>query len=349
MQFYGDLHIHIGRTSRGEPVKITGSKHLTIENIFRAAEFEKGLDLIGIVDAACSGVMSDLTALIEQGKLKTLENGGLRLGKTTLFLGSEVELAHGPRAAHFLAFFPTLEKVRSYARALKPYLTNPSLSTQRLKTSADHWLEIVKKNRGVALAAHAFTPHKGVYGSCVSRLGEMFARPADLAGLELGLSGTTKMAAEVSDTHQYPYISNSDAHSLAAIGREFTVYDLPGLNFESWRQALAGKKGAIARVHGLEPALGKYFRSFCPRCQWTPQEKTPYFTCPHCDGAVIFGVWDRLKKISDYEGPLTGRPPYITHVPLLMLPGVGQKTYRKMITHLGPEIKILYEVPLAEI
>ena len=30
---YADLHIHIGRTSRGEAVKISGSRDLTFENI----------------------------------------------------------------------------------------------------------------------------------------------------------------------------------------------------------------------------------------------------------------------------------------------------------------------------
>jgi len=32
--FFADLHIHIGRTNTGKPVKITGAKSLTLENIF---------------------------------------------------------------------------------------------------------------------------------------------------------------------------------------------------------------------------------------------------------------------------------------------------------------------------
>ena len=51
---YGDLHIHIGRTKEGKAVKITASPALTLENIIRAAE-QKGLRLVGIVDAACRG------------------------------------------------------------------------------------------------------------------------------------------------------------------------------------------------------------------------------------------------------------------------------------------------------
>ncbi len=43
----------------------------------------------------------------------------------------------------------------------------------------------------------------------------------------MGLSANTAMALTISDTHNYAYLANSDAHSLQNMGREFTVYDLP--------------------------------------------------------------------------------------------------------------------------
>lgn len=350
MEIYADLHIHVGRTQRGEPVKISASPQLTIPNIFKAAQ-RKGLDLIGIVDAAAQGVLADLQELRKGKQLVPVRGGGYLWGEITLFLGSEVEIRHGPkgRAAHFLAFFPTYEALANYAQSLKPHLANPSLSTQRLRICGDTWLEIVEKNGGIALAAHAFTPHKGVYGNCVSRLKEMFAHPKKIKGLELGLSADAKMAEGIGDTRAYAYLSSSDAHSLQSIAREFTVYDLPRLNFAAWTQALKDRGRGILATHGLEPRLGKYFRSFCPRCQWLASAAKPTFICPLCQGPLVHGVWDRVQEIKDRRENSASRPPYIAHVPLMMLPGVGPKTYEKMLQNLGSEIDILYKVPLAAI
>jgi len=73
--FYGDLHIHIGSTNSGAPVKITASRTLTLERITQTAKGQKGLDLVGIVDAACSGVLQDIESLHELGQLKPIVGG----------------------------------------------------------------------------------------------------------------------------------------------------------------------------------------------------------------------------------------------------------------------------------
>lgn len=348
---YSDLHIHIGRTASGGPVKITASPQLTLENILQTAAEKKGLQLIGLVDGACSGVREELGELLFMGKLEALQGGGARFGPLTVFFGSEVEIAQTKtgREAHFLAYFPDLKRLERYAADLKPYLTNPSLSTQRLRLKGDHWLEIVEEHGGVAVAAHAFTPHKGVYGNCVRKLEEMFADPRQIKALELGLSANTEMALGISDTHSYPYLANSDAHSLQNIAREFTVYDLEYPTFENWRKALASPRGGIISVHGLQPLLGKYYRSFCPRCQHLASEDQPCFHCPLCGGKMIAGVWDRTAQISDWQGLAADRPPYRSHVPLHLLPGIGPRSYGKMLSLLGTEIDILYNLSLEQI
>jgi uncharacterized protein (TIGR00375 family) len=348
---YGDLHIHLGRTSGRKPVKITASPKLTLANIQVVAKFQKGLDLIGLVDAACSGVMADLKELIAKGELVLLSGGGYVWQGLTVFLGSEVELAQSEtgREAHFLAFFPSMDALESYAQQLRLWVTNPSLSTQRLRLTPDAWLELVVANSGVALAAHAFTPHKGVYGNCVRKLGEMFTKPQAILGLELGLSANTELAFSIKDTHVYSYIANSDAHSLQTIGREFTVYDLPRLDFTEWSKAMQLKADGIVATHGLEPLLGKYYRSFCPNCNWLAKDEQAIFICPHCAEPMIYGVWDRIRAIADWSGLVNHRPPYRAHVPLPMLPGIGPKTYVQMIHGLGTEIDILYNVSLESI
>jgi len=343
---YGDLHIHIGRTHQGKPVKITASPQLNLDNIPAAAK-QKGLGLVGLVDAACSGVLRDIQDLAGCGKLKPLAGGGYSWDGVTLFLGHEVELVHTTAAeAHFLAFFPDLARLEEYAKRLSGWVTNPSLSTQRVGRDPNVWLELVRSHGGVALAAHAFTPHKGVYGNCVSKLAEMFIHPEQIQCLELGLSADTAMALQISDTHRYTFVANSDAHSLGSIGREFTAYDLPSVDFAEWENALEDHGRGIVATHGMEPLLGKYYRSYCVNCQTQCTENHPVLSCPKCHKPVVVGVWDRLRAIRDFEDPAPRRPPYRYHVPLIMLPGVGPRTYEELSGKLGTEIDIMYTVSL---
>lgn len=106
MIFFADLHVHIGRASQGEPVKITASPKLTLQGILAECLKRKGIQIAGIVDAASPPVIRDIQELMAQDKLVNLPGGGLSyLGQVTLFLGAEVELA-GPNggSAHFLAY-----------------------------------------------------------------------------------------------------------------------------------------------------------------------------------------------------------------------------------------------------
>lgn len=57
---FADLHIHIGRNGAGKAVKITASPELTLEGILSECLERKGIELIGIIDCACTGVLSDL-------------------------------------------------------------------------------------------------------------------------------------------------------------------------------------------------------------------------------------------------------------------------------------------------
>lgn len=306
---YADLHIHVGSTKKGKPVKITASRKLTLPALVKTAQ-EKGLQLLGLVDASCSGVLEDLKDLAEQGTLQPVEGGGCRWGDIILFPGSEVELTHtNGRAAHFLAYFPNLEAVEEYAFALRPYVTNPALSTQRVRLSPDAWLELVCSCGGAALAAHAFTPHKGVYGNCVTKLGEMFTQPELLAGLELGLSADTSMAQCIHDTHRFAYTASSDAHSLATMGREFTVYDLPTVSFQAWQSALLGQGRGIRATHGMDPRRASTIEASVPaaKCwQVIPRQ--------YCPAPSVEARWSRVCGIASRKSPtflkarLGGRP-----------------------------------------
>ena len=64
---FADLHIHIGRTESGLPVKISAARNLTFHEIVREAAHRKGLDMIGIIDAHSPPVQEEIARGLERG------------------------------------------------------------------------------------------------------------------------------------------------------------------------------------------------------------------------------------------------------------------------------------------
>lgn len=105
-EFYADLHIHIGRTTSGQAVKISGSKDLTFANIAKEAAGRKGMDLIGIIDCHSPEVQKDIIDCLESGEMTELPGGGIAYRGTTILLGSEIEIyEEGKGAAISLPIF----------------------------------------------------------------------------------------------------------------------------------------------------------------------------------------------------------------------------------------------------
>src|SRR5690625_7565295 len=73
--YYADLHIHIGSDEEKRPVKITGSKSLTLSRILQESSRRKGLDLIGVVDCHVPAVQKEIATLLEKGQAIELEHG----------------------------------------------------------------------------------------------------------------------------------------------------------------------------------------------------------------------------------------------------------------------------------
>lgn len=44
-EVFADLHIHIGRSEKGKPVKITGSRDLNFTNIAKECYIRKGIQV----------------------------------------------------------------------------------------------------------------------------------------------------------------------------------------------------------------------------------------------------------------------------------------------------------------
>ena len=349
--YYADLHMHVGY-SHGRPVKITASRALTIDRIIAESAIYKGMDVIGIIDAICPPVHQELSRLCEHGLLHPLCEGGLRYvdpatdRSLTILLGGEIEIA-GPNggAAHFGVWFPDLHVVADFQKWYSHIVTNPNLSSQRANCSGYALQEATIERGGLFIVNHAFTPHKGLYGRCATHMGDM-VDPSKVTALELGLSSDSDMADLLSELGEITFVSNSDAHSLPKIAREYNVLKLCEPSFAEVSGALLrqGGRGVVAN-YGLEPRLGKYHRTYCANCEAVIDDQSTY-RCPDCGlTSIVQGVWDRIQSIADRDVAIrpSHRPPYNFQVPLQFIPKLGPKTLRRLLQVFGTEMNVLHD------
>lgn len=349
--FFVDLHIHIGRTESGKPVKITGSKNLTLNNILETASSQKGLDLIGVIDCHSPEVILEIEALIDNGEMIELPEGGLRYQKTTLIPGSEIEIydekCHGP--IHVLAFFPSIQRMKHFSKWMSTQLKNIQLSSQRIYCDGITLQNKVHELGGLFIPAHVFTPFKSLYGKGVQKsLTEVFD-PNLIDAIELGLSSDTDMVKGISELEQYTFVTNSDAHSLGKLAREYQKIRLSEPNFKELQLALQEKEGRhIETNYGLNPLLGKYHQTACADCGEQLEGDATY--CSHCGSKhLVKGVSLRIKELTDLTTPTRKRPKYIHQVPLDFIPGVGPKTIERLLSAFGTEMAILHSATVEQL
>lgn len=346
--YFADLHIHIGQDILGRPVKIAASKQLTLTNILKESSRKKGIDLIGIIDCHAPNVQMELKQLLREGAAYELSDGGVRFEQVTLIMGTEIEVydanCRGP--IHVLAFFPTLTAMEKMTDWLSDKMKNINLSSQRYYGSAIDLQKEVKALEGLFIPAHVFTPFKSLYGKGVqTSLQEVFD-PTLIDAVELGLSSDSKMADQIAELHHYPYVTNSDSHSLAKIGREYQEISMQSPSFNELKKALRHELGReITANYGMNPKLGKYYTTVCQECFETVEYGTQQ--CPSCASKkIIAGVYDRIKSLCGDKQNKEKRPPYYYQVPLEYLPGLGPKTLATLLDHFGTEMNIIHHVPL---
>ncbi|WP_010093137.1 endonuclease Q family protein [Ornithinibacillus scapharcae] len=349
--YFADMHIHIGRDIYDKPVKITASKTLTITNILKESSRNKGISLIGVIDCQSPNVQIELKQLLEKGEAYELEDGGIRFEEVTLLLGSEIEVydenCKGP--IHVLCFLPGLREMEQFSEWLVDRMKNITLSSQRYYGSAKELQYKVKELSGIFIPAHVFTPYKSLYGKGVEQSLTEVLDPDLIDAVELGLSSDTYMADKISELHTYTFLTNSDAHSLAKIGREYQEIQMKEPSFKEFHFALHNiEDRKIVRNFGMNPQLGKYHKTVCDKCLHYMDSNS--IICEKCGSKkVVKGVADRIDELADYEGKLEDRPPYLYQVPLEYLPKLGPKTYDKLLERFHTEMNIIHHAPYNEI
>lgn len=344
---FADLHVHIGRSDSGQPVKISGSKNLTFRSIAQEASERKGIALIGIIDCHSPAVQADIRASLESGEMTEISGGGIRYRNTTLLLGAEMEVRDegwGGGPYHLLGFLPDLQAMERWTEWLKPRVTNVNLSSQRVRASGRELQRELLSRGGLLAPAHVFTPHRGLLGCSADRLSDRLD-PDGIAAVELGLSADAEMAGRLSGLDRYPLLTNSDAHSTGMIGRECNELLLQTPSYEELRLALRGESGRkVLANYGLHPRLGKYHSSYCVACETAlPSESLD--ACPSCGGTrLVRGVSGRIDQLADRKvGVLPpNRAPYRPQAPLSFFPGIGPKMRERLLTEVGTEMEVLH-------
>lgn len=354
-EIFADLHVHIGRSENNKPIKITAARSLNFANIAKECADRKGINVVGIIDCASPYVIEDIENFLKQGDAYEIPDGGIIYkDKVCIILGSEIETSEvndqgKTGSAHNLCYFPSLKDIKAFSNEMSHHIKNITLSSQRADISAYDLVDIVEKYNGILIPAHAFTPHKSFYGNCTDRLEKIFKEKFNkIFAIELGLSSDTYLADEISELETRAFLTNSDAHSLPKIAREYNKMLVEDISFKEILKAIKSEDGRkILANYGLDPKLGKYHRTYCEKCDKPVPGKAPITKCPDCDSSnITMGVFDRIEVIKDKERTKSPdfRPPYIYQIPLTFIPGLGGKTIDKLLDNFETEMNILHKL-----
>ena len=121
-------------------------------------------------------------------------------------------------------------------------------------------------------------------------------------------------------------------------------------SFKELSQSLQQIEGRrIVENYGMNPKLGKYYTTVCQNCMTSLTYGSKI--CSNCQSnKVINGVFDRIQSLADnQDNNYQKRPDYIYQVPLEYLPGLGPKTFEKLLDRFGTEMHVIHHCTLEEL
>jgi DNA helicase II / ATP-dependent DNA helicase PcrA len=270
------------------------------------------------------------------------------------------------RKVHHLIYLPSLAAAERFATRLgrvgnlasdgRPILGLPSRDLLEITLEADPDAYLVP--------AHIWTPWFSALGSKsgYEAIADCYEDLADhIFAVETGLSSDPEMNWRVSSLDRYALVSNSDAHSPQALGREATLLRGP-LDYIAIRDGLRDRT-ALAGTLEFFPEEGKYHGDGHRVCgvNWTPEQtRAADGKCSVCGKAVTVGVLARVEELADRSpGAFLGSSAveHLVQLPEILgeIAGVGPKSRSveakatSLVAAIGPELHILREAPLDQI
>ncbi len=177
--------------------------------------------------------------------------------------------------------------------------------------------------------------------------------------MNFGLSADTEYADRIRELANKKFLTNSDAHSLPKIAREYNTFEMENISFESFKKALGyeeeksksktEKLNYIVCNNGMYSRLGKYNKTYCDICECVSEIKDG--KCKKCGSKkIVKGVEDRVLEIADGKSVSPkDRPQYMYKIPLEYIPKLGKKTKERMLEFYGTEMNILNKVSIENI
>ncbi|MGM1059801.1 UvrD-helicase domain-containing protein [Saccharothrix sp. Mg75] len=374
MRFVADLHIH-SKYSRA------CSRDCDLEHLTWWAR-RKGISLVGTGDFTHPAWYDHLTeSLVEAGPgLFRLRDDldrdidrtlapSLAGAPVRFMLSVEISTIYKrdghTRKVHHLIYMPDLESAARFNARLAKIGNLGSDGRPILGLDSRDLLEITLECGGYLVPAHVWTPWFAVLGS-KSGFDAVDDCYADLAphvfAVETGLSSDPEMNWRVSGLDRFRLVSNSDAHSPPALGREATLFDTD-LDYHAVRRALETGDGFAGSLEFF-PEEGKYHVDGHRKCgvRMEPRETLAHNgICPECGKPMTVGVLSRVEALADR--PSGSRPEgaagFTNLVPLpeivSEIVGTGPKSKKvlaevdRLTAALGPELVILRDVPVDDI
>lgn len=188
--------------------------------------------------------------------------------------------------------------------------------------------------------------------------------------MNFGLSADTEYADRIRELANKKFLTNSDAHSLPKIAREYNTFEMENISFESFKKVLGYEDeiqngdnketksnsknrnktlNYIICNNGMYSRLGKYNKTYCDICECVSEIEDG--KCKKCGSKkIVKGVEDRVLEIADGKSiSPKNRPEYIYKIPLEYIPKLGKKTKEKMLELYGTEMNILNKVSIENI
>jgi len=364
MKFIGDFHIH-SKYSRAV------SKLMDLENLSKWGEI-KGIDVLGTGDFTHPKWFESIKKELEPaepGLFKLRDNNY----HTRFILTSEISCIYKKgnkvRKVHIIIFAPSIAAVEKINLKLSQIGNLKSDGRPILGLDAKELAKIVLgiNENCLVVPAHIWTPWFSVFGSKsgFDTLEECFEEYTKyIYAVETGLSSDPKMNWRLSQLDKVNLISNSDAHSLAKLGREANVFDTE-LSYQGIAEAFKSKnRSKFLYTIEFFPEEGKYHFDGHRLCNLslTPQQSQKYNNiCPKCGKPLVIGVLNRVEKLADRPENfvLDNAIPFKSLIPLneVIAEAIGVTTaskkvleyYNRLIENLGNEFKILLESTEKEI
>ncbi|MFC1770013.1 endonuclease Q family protein, partial [Nitrospirota bacterium] len=211
------------------------------------------------------------------------------------------------------------------------------------------------------IPAHVWTPHFSVFGSMsgFDSLEECYDELTPyIHAIETGLSSDPLMNRRLSALDGLTLVSNSDAHSLAKLGREANLINTD-LSYDAMLRAIRTGNGFEGTIEFF-PEEGKYHVDGHRNCgvRMEPKDtKRLKGICPECGKPLTIGVMHRVDDLADREEPKEEYFRSIIPLAELIAQSMGrgvntkgvQTRYMSVLEALGNEFHVLLDTPLSDI